>query len=83
MLSGAPDSAVLEWAECHGRTLLTHDVSTMIRHGDDRVRRGEHHPGIIKVPQTLAVGRAIEDLVAIAELAAEEDLRNQVLHLPF
>lgn len=81
-LSAAVDPVVLEWAALHDRTLLTHDVNTMIRYGDERVRRGENHPGIVKVPQTLPVGRAIEDLVYVSEIATVEDMRNQVLHLP-
>lgn len=81
-LSGAADPLVLAWANRHGRTLLTHDVNTMIGHGDARVRRGEHHAGIIKIPQNLPVGRAIDELVYVAAAATEDDLRDQVLHLP-
>lgn len=81
-LSATDDRLVLEWAAGHERVLLTHDVNTMIGHADDRVRRGDHHAGVIKVPQTLSVGRAIEDLALIAEVATREDLRDQVLHLP-
>lgn len=31
-LSGASDSAALEWAAAEGRVLLTHDVSTITQH---------------------------------------------------
>ena len=81
-LAATDDRLVLQWAADHGRVLLTHDVNTMLGHADDRVRRGAHHAGVVKVPQTMAVGRAIEDLVLIAEAATPEDLRDQVLHLP-
>jgi hypothetical protein len=62
--------------------LLTHDVNTMLGFADDRLRRGLHHAGVIKVPQSLAIGRAVEDLEYIAQVATAEDLRDQVLHLP-
>ena len=39
-LSGRDDPTILEWAASGDRVLLTHDVSTMIRHALDRVRLG-------------------------------------------
>lgn len=81
-LSATDDRLVLDWAARHERVLLTHDANTMIGHADGRVRRGDHHAGVLKVPQTLDVGRAIEDLVLISEVATPEDLRDQILHLP-
>jgi hypothetical protein len=81
-LSAAADTTILEWADREDRVLLTHDVNTMLGYADERVRSGNHHAGVIKVPQSLAVGRAIEDLEFIAQAAMAEDLRDQVLHVP-
>lgn len=81
-LARATDPDVLEWAALEQRVLLSHDVTTMIRFADERVRRGEHHAGLVTVPQTLAIGRAIEDLVLIVEAASTEDLRDRAIHLP-
>lgn len=67
------DPLVLEWAARHGRVLLTHDVNTMLAHAESRVRRGLGHPGIVKVPQSLAVGRAIDEIAFLAEAANPED----------
>ena len=38
-LSGADDTAVLEWAASEGRVVLTHDVQTMTRFAYDRANR--------------------------------------------
>lgn len=81
-LSAAADTTILEWAARDDRVLLTHDVNTMLGYADERVRSGDHHAGVIKVPQSLSVGRAIEDLEYIAQAATREDLRDQILHLP-
>lgn len=81
-LHAAADSVILEWAALERRVLLTHDVNTMLGFADSRVRDGRHHAGLIKVPQKLAVGQAIEDLEYVAQVATAADLRDQVLHLP-
>lgn len=81
-LSAAEDPIVLEWATQAGRILLTHDVNTMLGFADARIRNGAHHMGVVKVPQSLGIGRAIEDLEYIAHVATPADLRNQFLHLP-
>lgn len=81
-LSKAPDPDILEWAAREQRVLLTHDASTMVASASQRLRAGAHHAGVIKVPQTMAIGPAVEDLVLIASAATAEDLDDQVLHLP-
>lgn len=81
-LSAAEDPRVLDWAASNGRALLTHDVNTMLGHADRRVRDGLHHAGVVKVPQNLDFGRAIEDLLLIIAVATATDLRDQILHLP-
>jgi len=81
-LAKAADPDILEWAAREPRVLLTHDVSTMVAFANQRLRAGGHHAGVIKVPQTMAIGKAVEDLVLIASAATSEDLRDQVFHLP-
>ena len=81
-LASVGDPLILEWAARNQRSIVTHDVNTLVGFADERVRRGDHHAGVIRVPQTLAIGRAIEDLIYIAEVANLDDLKDQVLHLP-
>ena len=61
---------------------LPHDVSTMTRHAYDRVRAGLPMPGVFEVPQSLPVGRAIEEVLLVAELSIEGEWANQVRYLP-
>lgn len=81
-LSGASDPEVLEWAAREGRILFTHDVSTMTRHAYDRIRTGLPMPGVFEVPQSLPIGRAIEEVLLVAELSLEGEWVNQVRYLP-
>ena len=81
-MSGASDPYVLEWAAQTGRVILTHDASTMTRHAYDRVRLGRAMPGVFEVPQGLALGRVIEDLILLAEYSLEDEWEGQVLYLP-
>lgn len=65
---GQPDPEVLAWGAAEARVLLTHDVTTMIRHALDRVARGEPMPGVIALQ---VGGRALHghDRAALRELA--------------
>ena len=81
-LSGVGDPEVLEWAAREGRVLFTHDASTMTRHAYDRIRAGLPMPGVFEIPQNLPVGRAIEEVLLVAELSLEDEWANQVRYLP-
>ena len=81
-LSGADDPTVLEWAAREGRVLLTHDVTTMTRYAYERVRAGQPMPGIFEVSRAVSIGRAIEDIVLLAECSLEGEWKGQVRYLP-
>ncbi|MPZ18492.1 MAG: hypothetical protein GEV06_11345 [Luteitalea sp.] len=81
-LSGADDAAVLEWAANEGRVLVTHDVATITKHAYDRVRSAQPMPGVFEVEPSVAVGRAIEDLLLIVECSLEGEWEGQVRYLP-
>jgi hypothetical protein len=81
-LLGADDPEVLAWAADAGRLLLTHDVSTMTDYAYDRVREGLAMPGVVEVPETLPIGRAIDDLILLAECSRENEWDLQVVFLP-
>jgi len=73
---------VLEWAAQEGRVLLTHDVSTMTRYAYERVRAGKPMPGVFEVGYTVPIGRAIEDILLLAECSEEGEWEGQVRYLP-
>jgi hypothetical protein len=81
-LMGQGDDKLLAWAEKEGRVLLTHDVSTMTDHAYQRMREGHSVAGVVEVPQSLAIGQAIEDILLLARLATMEEMENQVQYLP-
>lgn len=62
-LSGANDSAVLEWAAREGRVLLTHDITTITRYAYERLQAAQPMPGVFEVSRAISIGRVIEDIL--------------------
>ncbi len=81
-MAGADDQSVLEWAASDNRVLITHDAQTIPKFAYARVEQGKPMPGVIVVPQSMAIGDAIEELVLIIECCTEGELVNRVLRLP-
>ncbi len=81
-LSGADDPTVLEWAAQQGHVVVSHDVSTLRKHAYERVAAGLRMPGVFEVPNTLSIGRAIDDLLLIIECSLEGEWEGQVRYLP-
>ena len=81
-LSGAEDSAVLEWAAQQGRVIFTHDASTMIHHTYERARTGKPMPGVFEVNRVVPIAQAIEDILLLAECSIEGEWEGQVRYLP-
>ena len=74
--------AAFDAGATEGRVVLTHDVSTLIARAYDRVRAGQSMPGVIAVPQSLAVGQVIEDLLLVVQCSVPADWTQQVAYLP-
>jgi predicted nuclease of predicted toxin-antitoxin system len=81
-LAGAGDPTVLAWAASEGRILCTHDINTMTKHARDRIAHGEPMSGVVVVPWTLAVGRAIQDLHLIAGATEPVEWQNHIGYVP-
>jgi len=81
-LSGADDPTVLEWAAQEGRVWLTHDVTTITRYAYERVKAGQSMPGVFEVSRAVPVGRAIEDILLLAECSLDGEWEGQVRYLP-
>lgn len=81
-LSRADDPTVLEWCAREGRVLLTHDVTTITRYAYERVQAGQPMPGIFEVSRAVPIGRAIEDILLLAECSLEGEWEGQVRYLP-
>ncbi len=81
-LSGADDTAVLEWAAREGRIVLTHDFSTLVSFAFDRVAKGLPMPGVFAARSSGPIGSMIEDLLLLAECSVEGEWEGQVRFLP-
>ena len=81
-LIGRGDAEVLAWAAREGRVLLTHDVTTMKWHVDERTAAGLPMPGVFEVSQHIPIVRAIEDILLLAECSLEGEWEGQIRFLP-
>lgn len=81
-LVGAEDPVVLEWTAREGRVLVTHDVATITRYANERLRAGKPMPGVIEISRFVQVAQAIEDLLLIAECSADGEWDGRILYLP-
>jgi hypothetical protein len=75
------DPDVLALAASLGRVLVSHDRETMPGHFYRFLEKGES-PGLILIPQALAIGPAIEELYVVWACADEEEFRCSILYLP-
>jgi hypothetical protein len=81
-MATTPDPEVLEWAAGEGRVVLTSDRQTMIDFAYDRVRAGQPMAGLLVLRNRGSIRQAIDDIVYVAEVSDEGDLRDQVLYIP-
>lgn len=81
-LLGADDPTVLEWSAQEGRILLTHDVTTITQYAYRRVEVGVPMPGVFEVSLNTPIGRAIKDILLLAECSFEGEWEGQVRYIP-
>lgn len=82
--NGTPDPAVLAWAAAENRILITNDRNTMVGFAYQRLAAGEPIPGLIATTNGQSIGSTIDDLLLLAELMPEKEIRDQVVvFLPF
>lgn len=80
-LAGLKDAEVLALAARDGRILVTHDHSTMPAHFHAFIR-STPSPGLIIVPQRLAVREAVDALILIWAATQSEEWTNRIVYLP-
>lgn len=81
-LTSQPDPVLLKWASTKQRSIITQDKETMIAYAEQLVRQGEPMSGLIVVPQSLGIGRAIDDLELVVVCYSESEMRDRIQHLP-
>lgn len=80
-----PDPDVLAWAAAHDRILLSHDKRTMPDHFSrflTQLDADKHCPGVMLLPQNLAIGPSIVAILEIWELSAHDEWANLLIRLP-
>ena len=81
-LEGVPDPEVLAIAAEQGRILISHDLRSMPWHFADFVQARGSSPGVIIVPQYMAVGAAIEVLLTIWGASDAGEWQNWMVKIP-
>ena len=76
------DPRVLEFAANESRILITHDVSTMKGFAIVRIIAGNPMPGLIEFGQDFPIGRAIDEIVLVAECSNMSEWTNRIVRLP-
>lgn len=75
---GTADPDVLAWAAAEGRVLLTNDRNTMV--GFAYARAADFSlPGVVVLTNAQSIGSTIDDVVLIAEVMPETEVRAQVV----
>lgn len=80
-LSGLPDEEVLAIAARAGRILVTHDVTSMPKHFA-AFSAQQASPGVLLIPQSLSINRAVEELSTIWGASDPEEYINTITWLP-
>ena len=76
-----PDAEVLDRATALGRVAVSEDAD-FLAEAARRQRSGEAFGGVIRVPQSLPVGRCVIDLELIAKAGELRDYADRVEYLP-
>lgn len=79
-VAGRDDESLLAWAAKHERVVLTHDLATMVS-----ALGLERHPpltSIVLVPDSLPIGRVIEDVLLLDQCSNESDWIAGIVYLP-
>jgi hypothetical protein len=79
--AGKGDLTLLRIAADEGRILVSHDLKTIPQHFRHFIAR-QASPGVILIPQRLALSTVIEDLVTISLASEAEEWVNQIRFLP-
>ena len=79
---GTLDPEVLIWCEEHHFLLITNDRRSMPRHLADHLAENRSILGILALRRNALMGKAIEDLLLIAEIGAGEEFKNRIRYIP-
>jgi hypothetical protein len=81
-LERSSDPVLLAWAAEYRRVIITHDINTVTKYANERLRSGERMAGVVVVPEDMAIGVAVEELATLILCSEPEEIENQVKHVP-
>ncbi|MCG3162806.1 MAG: hypothetical protein JMDDDDMK_04159 [Acidobacteria bacterium] len=81
-LGRASDPVLLAWAAEHQRVIITHDINTVTKYANERLRYGKPMAGVVIVPEDMAIGTAVEELAILIACSEPEEIENQVKYVP-
>ena len=76
-----PDPDILVWAAAENRVVITHDARTMPKYAHQRQRAGLPMPGMVVVPDTMPIGRVIEELLLLIGTIFDDEWAELVRYL--
>jgi hypothetical protein len=76
------DRGVLALAAAQQRVLVSHDVGTMPAHLREFRNEEKHSAGVFLVPQNLAIGIAVDELLLVWLASAASEWENRLEWLP-
>ena len=79
---GTRDPEILRWLETHRYVLITGNRASMPDHLADHLLQGRHLPGILQLPAMYRIGTLADNLSLIWDAVAEDELTDQITHLP-
>ena len=82
-LGHTPDPDILAWAASQQRILITGDLDTMVGFAWAKVQSGEPMPGVLALLENIGIGRVLDDVLLVALCYAPEEIKDQVLYIPF
>jgi hypothetical protein len=82
-LNHTPDPDILTWAAGQDRILITGDLNTMVGFAWARVRSGQPMPGVLALLENIGAGRVIDDILLVALCHPPDEIKDQVLFIPF
>lgn len=77
------DPRIITRAVTESRVILTRDQKTFPKHAYAAIEAGEEMNGVIVVPASLAIGKAVDELELIVICSDEFEYKNRVEYLPF
>ena len=82
-LNQTPDPIILEWAANNERVLLTGDLNTMVGFAWRRVGAALPMSGVLALLENVGIGRVIDDILLVALCYSADEIKEQVLYIPF